>query len=105
MAKKLAHPNLNDIDLTTVLNALADPIRLEIILNLQRKGQMSCSGSACPTLSKSTISHHYRILREAGIIWSEKDGVTLNNTIRKYELNKRFPGLLEKILRMYKKEK
>lgn len=105
MARKVLHPAINDIDLPTVLNALGDPIRLEIIFNLHKKGGTSCMGCCPENLSKSTLSHHFRILREAGIIRSEKEGVTLLNTLRKDELNKKFPGLLESVLKYYLKNK
>lgn len=58
---------------------------------------------SCPEISKSTVSHHFRILRESGLIRSEKEGVTLVNTLRKEELNKKFPGLLDLILKLYQK--
>ncbi len=56
------------------------------------------------SLTKSTCSHHYRILREAGLIASERKGTELTSRVRAEELQARFPGLLQSILRSYEKE-
>lgn len=97
---KIHHPNLKEVELSDVLYALGDPIRLGIVANLTTKSANSCVG-ACDQmeLSKSTLSHHFKILRDAGIVYSEKDGKSYVNTIREKELNERFPGLLASILK------
>ena len=104
MPRKLFHPAAEDLDLSTVLNALGDPVRLEIVANLV-KGAGSCSGSCPGETAKSTISHHFRVLREAGIVHSQKEGVTMVNSLRAAELNKKFPGLLDSVLKAQQKAK
>lgn len=96
-----AHPDLEKLALVDVLHALADPIRLEIVRKLYAaNGKVNCIssvGSMCG-LSKSTLSHHYRILREAGLVRSERQGVELLNCLRFEEVEARFPGVLTSIL-------
>jgi len=97
---QFVHPSKNDITLSGVLEALADPMRLRIVKSMAgRDGCVSCSGVApCPDMAKSTLSNHFRILRQAGLIHTEKRGVEHRNVLREAELSERFPGLLDKIL-------
>ena len=72
------HPAKEDISLAGVLGALSDPMRLKILKNLlyKRHGHLSCTEAApCPEMAKSTLSHHFRILRDAGLIRTTKHGV------------------------------
>ena len=89
-----------------VLAALADPMRLRIMRSLmQVEGCLSCSEAApCPNMAKSTLSHHFRVLREAGLIRTSKSGVENRNVVRAEEINERFPGLLELVLKLSAKE-
>lgn len=98
---QFVHPATEDITLAGVLGALADPMRLRIVGTLLKKNDcMSCSEAApCPDMAKSTLSHHFRILREAGIIRTSKIGVENRNSLRIDDLNARFPGLLKQILK------
>lgn len=98
---QFVHPATEDITLAGVLGALADPVRLRIVSGLLKKNScMSCSEAApCPTIAKSTLSHHFRILREAGIIRTTKIGVENRNVLRIDDINARFPGLLKQILK------
>ncbi len=98
---QFVHPSTEDITLAGLLGALADPMRLRIVSSmLQKDGCMSCSEAApCPNMAKSTLSHHFRILREAGIIHTGKVGVENRNVLRINDINSRFPGLLEQILK------
>ena len=98
---RFVHPSIEDITLTGVLAALADPFRLQIVQTmLSKEACMSCTEAApCPNLAKSTLSHHFRILREAGIIRTSKKGVENRNIVRIEDLNARFPELLETILK------
>ena len=98
---QFVHPATEDITLTGVLAALGDPLRLRIVNTLLKKnGCMSCSEAApCPDIAKSTLSHHFRILREAGIIRTSKIGVENRNIVRLDDINARFPGLLKQILK------
>ncbi len=98
---QFVHPATEDITLAGVLGALADPMRLRIVRSLLKKNNcMSCSEAApCPDMAKSTLSHHFRILREAGIVRTSKIGVENRNTLRIDDINARFPGLLKQILK------
>ncbi|MFZ1107730.1 MAG: helix-turn-helix domain-containing protein [Rhodomicrobium sp.] len=83
-----------------VLYALSDPVRLHIVRNLAGRGDLACFAAVAGLdIAKSTQSHHYRILREAGVIAQRKEGVCFISTLRKAELDARFPGLLDAVLR------
>jgi len=96
--RPLHHPNKADITLAGVLHALGDPIRLEIVRNLAAHGERCCSSTVERDLPKSTLSHHIRVLRDAGLIRMRKEGVYFVNTLRRDELDERFPGLLASVL-------
>ncbi|HWZ61941.1 MAG TPA: metalloregulator ArsR/SmtB family transcription factor [Steroidobacteraceae bacterium] len=99
---RFVHPAKEDITLGGILGALSDPMRLKILRKLlqRRDGQLSCSGAApCAEMAKSTLSHHFRVLREAGLIRTTKQGVENLNGVRWDEVNERFPGLLKAILK------
>lgn len=87
--------------LSAVLSALADPMRRRIVKSLMgRDERMSCSeASPCPKMAKSTLSNHFRVLRESGLIHTTKHGVEHQNTVREADINARFPGLLKTILK------
>ncbi|MFN0217267.1 MAG: ArsR/SmtB family transcription factor [Hyphomicrobium sp.] len=106
MQRPFVHPAVEDVTLEGVLYALADPVRLDIIRRLA--GQtcaMNCSNAAPPDLPKSTQSHHFQVLREAGLIRSERRGVEVVNSLRCGELDKRFPGVIAAILKAGDKAK
>ncbi|MCB5188884.1 helix-turn-helix domain-containing protein [Methylobacillus caricis] len=100
---QFVHPAKEDITLEGMLGALADPMRLRIMRSLMNvEGCLSCSEAApCPNMAKSTLSHHFRVLREAGLIRTAKLGVENRNIVRAEEINEKFPGLLELILDLY----
>jgi DNA-binding transcriptional ArsR family regulator len=98
MGRAFNHPSAKDITIDGILYALADPERRKIVVKLLGSESMSCS-KACTTLSPSTVSFHHKILRETGLIRSEKIGVEVINSLRKKEIDKRFPGLLDSILK------
>ena len=99
--RQFVHPSKEDIKLAGLLDALGDPMRLHIVKNLMKKGgSMSCSeASPCSSMPKSTLSHHFRILREAGLIRTTKQGVEHRNVLRIDDIESRFPGLLKTILK------
>jgi len=101
MARPLHHPGTDDISLDGVLHALADPVRRSIVATLIEEGEKNCA-ETCDGLAPSTISHHHRILRESGLIRSEKRGVAVFNSVRQAEIETRFPGLLAAILRQHR---
>jgi DNA-binding transcriptional ArsR family regulator len=108
MGRPLAHPNIEDVTVAGILHALADPVRLAIMGELLKaESGISCTqatGKLDLAMPKSTCSQHYRILREAGLILSERIGVELRSHVRLRELDSRFPGLLQSILKAHEKE-
>lgn len=100
------HPAKEDITLDGVLAALADPLRLLIVHSLlEKESCMSCvAASPCPKIAKSTLSNHFRILREAGLVKTTKRGVENRNELRLQDINERFPGLLKLVMKMAEKE-
>lgn len=100
MQRPFVHPAIEDVALESVLYALADPVRLAIMLKLKSGGcPMNCSKAAPEKLPKSTQSHHYKVLREAGLIRSERRGTEVVNTLRCDEIDAKFPGVVPTILR------
>src|SRR3954454_20625902 len=100
--KPLAHPALEDITVEGILHALSDPIRVEIFRSI---AESACSANCSSfltvgekTIPKSTLSQHFKALRDAGLIRSERVGVELQNTGRCAEIETRFPGLLPAII-------
>jgi len=100
------HPSKEDITLAGLLNAFADPIRLCIFKSMMHeKGCMSCSeASPRQPIPKSTLSHHFRVMREAGLIRTTKQGVEHRNVIRVDDINERFPGLLKTLIKLAENE-
>ncbi len=100
------HPSKDDITLSGLLGALSDPVRLCIFKSMMHeKGCMSCSeASPRQPIAKSTLSHHFRIMRESGLISTTKQGVEHRNVIRAEDINERFPGLLKIILKLAEQE-
>jgi DNA-binding transcriptional ArsR family regulator len=94
----LYHPHKKDLSLAGVLYALGDPVRLEIVKQLAEKGELPCSAILSAPVAKSTLSHHFKVLREAGVLHSRKEGTQHMNSLRRDDLDDRFPGLLTVIL-------
>jgi DNA-binding transcriptional ArsR family regulator len=103
--KPLFHPPLQDVTIEAVLHALSDPVRVAIYAQIV--------ASSCPqncsnflkikqkAIPKSTLSRHFKALREAGLIRAQRRGVEMQNISRCVELNNRFPGLIPAILNAY----
>jgi DNA-binding transcriptional ArsR family regulator len=94
----LHHPNRSDLDLPAVLHALSDPQRLRIVRLLAERGEPCACGSFGLDVTKSTMTHHFRVLREAGVISQQLQGTAKLNTLRRGDLDARFPGLLDAVL-------
>jgi len=89
-------PDLSDITLATVMHALADPCRQQIVLTLLKAdGQALACNAFELSVSKATASHHFDTLRKAGIISSCTEGTKCMSSLRMEELATRFPGLLD----------
>lgn len=99
-SRELFHPDTAELVLTDVLFALSDPARLEIT---RRLAEGPLEVAACqPTrgdMPKSTLSHHIKILREAGIVRNDPHGRQRYVSLRRKDLEHRFPGMLDPILR------
>ena len=91
------HPLVQDLTLERVLYALSDPVRLEIVRCLAGVVEASC-GELDGGRPKSSMSHHFRVLRDAGLVQTRSVGTTHMNSLRGDELETRFPGLLASIL-------
>jgi DNA-binding transcriptional ArsR family regulator len=91
------HPSRAELDLSEVLHALSDPARLAIVRHLGADGERSC-GDFALGISKATLSHHFRVLREAGVVHTRLDGRRRYLTLRRDDLDDRFPGLLDAVL-------
>jgi len=93
----LSHPARDDIALAAVLHALSDPMRLRIVAGLAVEDKRTCKSFNLP-VTKSTCTHHFRVLREAGVIRQRVEGTTRLNSLRREDLDTRFPGLLDSVL-------
>ncbi|AOX17480.1 ArsR/SmtB family transcription factor [Kozakia baliensis] len=91
------HPAPADLTLLAVLRGLADPARLEIVRHLGSIEEASCA-TLLGERPRSSMSHHFQVLRESGLIYTRVQGVQHFNSLRRAELNARFPGLLDAIL-------
>src|ERR1700719_4498241 len=85
--------------ITELLQALADPVRLAVIRDLAESTEPRPCGSLVQSVTKSTLSHHLRVLREAGVIQMRVEGTRKLTSLRRAELNEAYPGLLDSILR------
>ncbi|MFD7993331.1 ArsR/SmtB family transcription factor [Streptomyces mexicanus] len=97
-SRDLPHPAREEIRLEGVLHALSDPLRLQIVRELDRAGrELSCSCFDLP-VTKSTTTHHFRVLREAGVIRQVYRGTAKMNDVRRDDLDALFPGLVDSVL-------
>jgi len=92
------HPPRDEIELTTVLHALSDPTRLAIVLALADGYERSC-GAFEMAMTKASMSHHFRVLREAGVTRTRLEGKHRYMALRRADLEARFPRLLAPVLR------
>jgi DNA-binding transcriptional ArsR family regulator len=97
---ELHHPDVAELDLPSLLHALSDPMRLEIVRSLSccDSGALACNAISLP-ISKATASHHFKVLRLAGVIAQRDEGTRRISSLRREDLEQRFPGLLESVLR------
>jgi DNA-binding transcriptional ArsR family regulator len=92
------HPRTEDIELPAVMHALSDPQRLRIVRLLAEDPAPRRCGSFGLDITKSTLTHHFRVLREAGLIEQRVDGTARLNSLRREDIDSRFPGLLDAVL-------
>jgi len=86
-----------ELDLSAILHALSDPVRRSIVERLAREGEVPCGGFGL-TVTPSTRTHHFRVLREAGLIEQREEGNRKLNSLRRDEVDLRYPGLLDAVL-------
>jgi len=91
------HPKSEDIQLESVLAALSSPLRLAALRVIAGFGEHPCC-DVLPQIPKSTMTHHFRILRDSGVVWQHHVGREYRLSLRRDDLNARFPGLLDAIL-------
>jgi DNA-binding transcriptional ArsR family regulator len=96
--RPLPQPATGDLDLATVLHALGDPVRLELVRILAEQDEITCAPPGLD-VPKSTMSNHWRVLREAGLTSTVVDGRKHRMRLRAADLDARFPGLLDTLLR------
>ena len=94
----LHHPERDELELPAILHALSDPHRLEIVRTLAGDTEPRPCGTLTLGLSKSTMTHHFRILREAGVVEQQREGTRKLTSLRRDDLDARFPGLLDAVL-------
>jgi DNA-binding transcriptional ArsR family regulator len=97
-APEFLHPTADEIELPAVLHALSDPQRLRIVRELAASEEALACGSFALDIAKSTRTHHFRVLREAGIIEQRREGTRKLSVLRRADLDARFPGLLDGVL-------
>jgi DNA-binding transcriptional ArsR family regulator len=95
---QIPHPDRAELELSAVLHALSDPMRLRIVEALAVEDQQTCGGFGLP-VTKSTCTHHFKVLREAGVIHQRQQGTARLNSLRREDLDARFPGVLESVLK------
>nr|WP_202543750.1 ArsR family transcriptional regulator [Streptomyces sp. SID8382] len=94
----MEHPRREEIRLEDVLHALSEPMRMRVVRTLaEEPGELSCSVFDLP-VSKSTTTHHFRVLRECGVINQIYRGTAKMNALRRDDLDALFPGLLDSVL-------
>jgi DNA-binding transcriptional ArsR family regulator len=103
--RPLFHPSIEDLTVEAILHALSDPVRVAIYVDILSSAcSQNCSNFlqvSEKTIPKSTLSQHFKALREAGLIRGERRGVEMHNTSRCAEIDERFPGLIMSIVNAY----
>ncbi|AXX32849.1 Transcriptional regulator, ArsR family [Actinosynnema pretiosum subsp. pretiosum] len=93
----LPEPERSDIELGSVLHALSDPTRLAVVRQIEAEGERLCGGLSVE-VAKSTLSQHLRVLREAGLTRTRACGNQRWVSLRRDDLDRLFPGLLDVVL-------
>jgi len=95
---RIHHPPMEAFELTRVLHALSDPVRLEVVRSLADQGEQTCA-ALDGDRPKSTMSHHFKVLRDSGLVETRGEGTTRLNRLRRADVEARFPGLLDAVLK------
>ena len=106
--RPLLHPSADDITVEGILHALSDPVRADLFARIAgTTSAQTCTSvveASAHQVPKSTLSQHFKALRDAGLIRSERKGAEMHNTARCDEVNRRFPGLLPAIMEARKSQ-
>ena len=101
--EKSFHPTKEDISLFTILYALSEPLRFHIVEQLVNGEELTCGGFKLLSVKgKSTMTHHFKVLRDAGLICTRIDGREHYTSLRKRDIEERFPGLLNALITAFK---
>jgi DNA-binding transcriptional ArsR family regulator len=103
MGASLTHPSTDELTLAAVMDALSDPVRITIVRSLAAEGEAQC-GTLDRGVSPATRSHHFRVLREAGITLTRPEGTHRFVSLRRDDLDELFPGLLDAVLTAAERE-
>lgn len=94
---RIHHPPPEAFELTRVLHALSDPVRLEVVRSLAANGEQTCA-ALDGDRPKSTMSHHFKVLRDSGLVETRGERTAHMNRLRRADIEARFPGLLDAVL-------
>ena len=97
--RQIKHPAMEQVELIEILYALADPTRMEIVVRLAKAGRKLTCGELDLNRPKSSMSHHFKILRSAGLVETVVDGTEHMNSLRLEEIEQKYPGVLESVLK------
>lgn len=95
---RIHHPPPEAFELTRVLHALSDPVRLEVVRSLAQNGEQTCA-ALDGDRPKSTMSHHFKVLRDSGLVETRGERTAHLNRLRRSDIEARFPGLLDAVLK------
>ncbi len=94
----LEQPTRDQLELTEILHALSDPVRLSLVRELDACGGERTCGSFALPIAKSTATHHWRVLRDAGLVSAREEGTKKFHRLRRSDVDARFPGLLDSVI-------
>ncbi len=97
--RQIKHPSIDQVELTDIMYALSDPTRLEIVARLANAGRKMTCGEFDLNRPKSSMSHHFKILRSAGLVETLIEGTEHMNALRVTEIEQKFPGVLQSVLK------
>ncbi|MDR5170409.1 ArsR/SmtB family transcription factor [Methylobacillus pratensis] len=100
--RQIKHPAIEQVELTDIMYALSDPARMEIVGHLAQAGRQMTCGELDLNRPKSSMSHHFKILRAAGLVETVIDGKEHLNSLRLAEIEQKFPGVLSAVLKTIK---
>ena len=100
VVEDLEYPERDELNLVDVLQALADPVRLQLVRIVDEAAGLVPCGQIDLPVGKSTASHHLKVLREAGVVRAKIEGTRRFYSLRREDLEARFPGLLDTVLRV-----